>query len=398
MKKLVLLSLGLLAFTAMLSPIVPASPLMIGAGLVGLVMLMPDLPKGSLYMAIPTQDARNLFTKALVAVYKEQISPKTFLMSFFKPKESMTKEISIEVRRGTEKVASNVQRYSDGNYNKFSNSTEKIFVPPYFYEWLAANDHRLYDAVIAGGTAPMFAQLASELAEDLGELKNKIIRAYEKMCADIFNTGQITLIDGTVINFNRKSASIVDKGAGAYWATGTVNPFTDLENGCKFLRKTGKMNSPIVNAIFGEECLEAFLTNTIVKERADLLNVNVMSINAPEWMAASGAVLHGQVSCGAWKVNIWTYPEYYEATNGTITPYIPAKKIVMLPPNPQFVMAYGAVPQLIGPSGEIPQKGAYLVGEFMDHKKTSHEIFIKSAGVPVPVQVDCIYTLQVVEN
>lgn len=395
MKKLITI-LSILVSTMIVAPFVPEVPvLLVAAGLVVAAGLMPDAKTGIAFMAIPIQDARSLFTKTLVAVYKEQISPMSYLRSFFRPVESMSKEISIEVRRGKEKVAVNVQRHSDGNYNKFSLSTEKIFIPPFFYEWMAANDHRLYDVAIgSGGSAPALAQLAAELSSDLVELKNKIERAYEKMCADIFENGRITLVDGTVIDFKRKSASIVDKGAGAYWATGTVDPFVDLENGCKFLRKTGKSRGNTVNAIFGEDVLSDFLNNTIVKARHDIWNYKLGTMDIPE-MQMEGVVFHGEVSCGAYRVRVFTYPEYYEAADGTMTPYINPKKVVMLPTQTDFIMSFAAVPQLIGPGGEIPQKGAYLVTESIDQKKTVHEIGIKSAGLPIPVAVDRIYTVQV---
>lgn len=378
------------------APFVPEVPvLLVAAGLVVAAGLMPDAKTGIAFMAIPIQDARGIFTKALVAVYKEKITPKSYLMSFFTPKEYMTKEVAIEVRRGKEKIAVNVERHSDGTYTKFSNYTEKLYVPPLFYPWLAANDNRLYDLAIgSGGSAPMLAALADEIAEDLMELKFTIMRAYEKMCADVLETGVITLKDGTVIDFKRKPASMVDKGAGAYWATGTVNPFTDLENGCKFLRKTGKSTGNVVNAIFGEDVLSDFLDNTIVKARHDIWNYKLGTMDIPE-MQMEGVVFHGEVSCGAYRVRVFTYPEYYEAEDGTITPYVNPKKVIMLPTQTNFVMAYGAVPQLIGPGGEIPQKGAYLLTENIDQKKTVHEIGIKSAGLPIPVAVDRIYTVKV---
>lgn len=341
------------------------------------------------------QEARSLFTKKLIAVYKEKNAATSFLRSFFPTVESLTKEISIEVQRGKEKVAVDVSRYSDGKLNTFSKSTEKIFVPPYFYEFLVANEHRLYDVAIGAQNEAAFAALAMELADDLFSLQQKIERAYELQCAQVLEDGILQLSAYGNIDFKRKAGSLVDKGAGNYWATGTVNPYTDLENGANFLRQTGKAQGATFNVLFGSTAWAHFLNNTIVKDRNNLQNMKLDAVAAPQRNSV-GASYHGQCTIGSYLGNIWTYPQFYDDAADASTPYLDPKKVIMLPENPNFKLAFGAVPQLISTGGEIPQKGAYLVQEFIDEKKTAHEISIKSAGIAIPVAVDQIYTVQVV--
>jgi len=348
---------------------------------------------------IPVQDAQGLFTKKMVAFYKEMPQVMSFLRSFFTVSESMTKEVSIAVRRGSERVAVDVYRYSDGNRNTFDKSTEKLFVPPFYHEYLSANEHRLYDQVITAlseGNTTYFAEMTRELAEDLMELQKKIERATELQCSQVFETGIITLNAGTNINFQRKAGSLVDLGAGNYWATGTVNPYDTLEAGCVFIRTKGKAQGTVFNAILGSEALSDLLNNTIFKERQDLKNMALDSVRAPQ-RDSVGATFHGEITCGSYKVRLWAYPEYYEDSTGTSIPYVNPKKVILLPEAPKFVLAYAAVPQLIQ-DGKIPQKGAYLIQEFLDEKKGSHEIHIKSAPVAVPVAIDQIYTVQVVAS
>jgi hypothetical protein len=107
-----------------------------------------------------------------------------------------------------------------------------------------------------------------------------------------------------------------------------------------------------------------------------------------------GATLHGQLSAGSYKFNLWAYPEFYDNANGDSTPYLNSKKVIVLPEAPKFNMSFAAVPKLITQAG--PQTvGAYTVKEFVDERKTTHDIEISSAGVPIPVAVDQIYTMQV---
>ena len=352
-------------------------------------------------MSIPIIDARALLTTRLVAVYKEMNVPTTFLMSFFPMMEAMTQKVSIAVRRGTELVAVDVYRYSEGNRNEQTRSSEKMIIPPLYHEYLTANEHELYDVVVTSlmdGKDTYFVELVQEQAEALLQLRYKIERACELQCAQVLETGIVQLAAGENIDFGRKAASLVDKTAGNYWADPGVNPYTDLENGCKFLRETGKASGGTFDGIFGEEALNDFLNNPIVKERADIRRIFLDEVRPPE--RTNGAAYHGQVTVGSYRVNIWTYPQVYEDANGDTVYYINPKKVTLLPPPEmsKHKLACAAVPQLIGANGTVPQKGRYLIQEFVDERQTSHEMHIKSAPVAVPVAIDQIYTVQVVEE
>ena len=353
---------------------------------------------------ISTTDARAIFTQKLIDVYKERTAPTAFLRSFFANKESNTKQISIEVQRGTEMIAVDVERGTKGNRNSFSKSTEKIFVPPFYYEYFDATDLDFYDRLfLQDGTVDgvTFGQWVSEIADKLMMLQDKIERAYELQCAQVLETGIVLLKNGTNIDFKRKAASLVANVAGNTWATGTVDPYATLEAGCTFLRTVGKSQGTVYNAIMGSTALSHFLNNTIVKGRADIRNFSLDNIKTAQKNAVGG-VLHGEVTCGSYTVRIWTYPEYYDIAGGSSNvPYINAKKVILIPETPKFVLGFAAVPQLVGNvanvgAGLAGKRGAYLIGEYVDVENTAHNINIKSAGVAIPVGVDQIYTVQVV--
>jgi len=401
MKNLIQFIFGILAIMTLSSGISYASfdGMFTGEIAVGLsaVSLFALIPSGVLAMAIPVVDAQGLFTKGLIAVYKELPQVTSFLRSFFPSVESMTREVSVAVRRGSEFVAVDVAAYSDGNRNSFDKSTERIIKPPLYHEYLTANEHRLYDQVItaiANGNVTFFKEITAELADDLMELRKKIERGIELQCAQVLLDGVVQLNNNTDIDFKRKATSLVAFGAGNDWNLGTVSPYETLKAGATFIRTKGKAQGSVYNVIMGDDAFEAFMTNTIVKERADIRNFELDLIKEPQ-RNALGGVLHGRVSAGAYKFNLWTYPEYYDTELVLNNPYIDPKKVIILPENPNFKTAFGAVPQLISKAGTIPQKGAYLMQDFFDEKAGSHEQHIKSAPVAVPVAVDQIYTIQV---
>jgi hypothetical protein len=346
--------------------------------------------------AISTTDARALFTKMLVDVYKELPQVMGFLRSFFPDKIESTKELSIEVQRGTERVAADVIRGSIGNRNQFSRSSEKIFIPPYLREYFDATELSLYDRLFGSTQIDdgVFSAFLEQIAEKLKVLQDKMERRHELMCAQVLQTGIVTYDKGTSVDFHRKVASNIDKGGGNYWATGTVNPYNDLANGAQFIREKGKSQGSVYNAIMGRSALSDFLGNTIVKERSDIRNFGLDTIREPQRNSVGGS-LHGQVTAGDYKVNLWTYPEIYENSAGTAIPYIDTDKVIMLPETPMFKFGFAAVPQLVTQGGGV-KKGKFIFDDFVDDRKKTHEFDIQSAGLPIPTAVDQIYTVKVV--
>lgn len=348
--------------------------------------------------SISTIDAQGLYTKKLVEVYKQKISPTGFLRSFFRREESATLEVSIEVQRGYEKVAVDVIRGTEGNRNQFTRTTEKIFIPPLYKEYFDRTTLQLYDRLY-GATEindAIFAQYINNVADAIVALRDKIERAYELQCAQVFETGVVKLnAPGTSIDFKRKTGSIVDLGAGNYFAN-NVDPFVVFQNGCNFLRQTGKAVGGKFIAIMGSTALSDLLANTKFTARQNLFNMALDTVNSP-LMNAEGATYHGTVTAGSYKVELWAYPQFYDdPTTGVQTAYVNPKKITIIPENLKAILGFAAVPQLITPNNPIPQQGQYLIRDFIDERLTSHVTEIASAGIAIPVAVDQIYTVQVV--
>jgi hypothetical protein len=350
---------------------------------------------------ISQTDARGLFTKKLMDVYQERIRPKSFLRSFFPSTFSPTKEVSIEVERGFEKVAVDVVRGSEGNYNRFTKSTEKIFVPPFWREYFTATDFDIYDLVLgARGTdnSQLFAELLNRVGDRLGLLQDMIERAKEIQCAEVLQTGIVTLVNGDNIDFKRKAASIVDLGAGGaggYFATDS-DLFAQFKSGCEFIRTKGKSGDFTYIAILGATAYEHLLANAKFKDRQNLFHMSLDQVMPPQ-IGTTGGAFHGTIVAGPYRVQLWTYPDFYDNASGVSTPYIGNKNIVIVPPKPRFRFAHALVPQLVDPGQtSAPQQGEWVYGEYLDQRKAKHDFDVQSAGLPVPVAVDQVYTMQAV--
>jgi len=345
---------------------------------------------------IAAADAQGLYTKKLVATYAQLPMPTMFMQSFFRVEESTTKELSIEVQRAGEPIAVDVIRGTDGNRNQWEKSTEKIFVPPFFKEWFDMTELQLYDRLFGATeiTDAMFAQLINESARKVTALRNKIIRRIELNCAQVFDSGIVQLDQGININYRRKAASLVDPGAGQYFAD-NIDPFALFANGCKFIRTVGLTNADTFDAIMGEQALSDLLKNTQFQTRQNLFNMALDQVTGPRRNAV-GANLNGIITAGSYKVRLWTYPQFYKNSAGVSTPYWDTKKVALLPSEtPDFVLGYAAVPQLLKP-GQPVTTGQFIIREFTNEENAVHKVFVESAPLPIPVAVDQIYTFKAV--
>jgi len=349
-------------------------------------------------MDLSVQEARALFTSEVVDVYRERNRPTPFLQSFFTSTTTGSLNVSIEVERGSERVAADVVRGTDGKRNTWTRTTQKLIQPPYYREFFDLTQLQMYDTLFVQNgavTTKVLDAIIRDGAERLEEVTDKIVRAKEVQASNVFVDGIVKLKSMDNIDFKRKSASIVDKGAGQYWATNGVNPFKDFAAGCKFLRITGKAMGGTFNAILGEGVLGDLFTNDVFLKRQDLKNMALDSV-APPTRDAIGSAYHGTITCGAYRVHLWSYPQYYDVVSGetvTSAQYIPDELVVLIPVAPKFKMAHAAVPQLVEPGG-APEIGEYIFNQKRDTWDATHLMDVKSAPVAIPTAIDQIYTLQ----
>jgi len=400
MKKSISLFYGLLlvALTVLtFSPESVGTP-MFGLMLVGGVALSAFAPKLSalnMYETIGLDAARGAFTNAVIAVYREAVTPTSFLRSFFPNVFSRTKYVSIDVKRNNEKIAVDVLRGTGSNLNKKSRSTLKTLEPPYYAEGFNVNELDLYDTAFGTLDPSLMGQVAQEAADTLVECKNKIERSKEKQCADVLRTGVITLVNGDNIDFKRKSQSLVDGGAGTYWTVSSVDPDVIMQAAGDFLRQKGKMEGFVINVIMGAGAFNAFTSNPIRQDKLDIRRMDTGSINMPQRNSLGGSY-HGQVSAGSYVFNVWTYNEGYTNDAGTFVKYLDDTECIFLPENTSFKMAHGVVPQLPGMTPMVATgAGEYYFNEYVDQKHRNHVQEVLSAAVAVPVAIDQIYTVKV---
>jgi hypothetical protein len=357
-------------------------------------------------MAIPAQQARSIFTNVLIARFKESnlIKVPQFLRSFFPTVVNSSKMVSIEVQRGTELMAADVLRGVDGNRNQFTRSTEKNFIPPFYNENFDITQMDRYDVVfgddnVSGDT---IGNLASEAAEKYMTLKDKIERAKEYQCAQVFETGVVTMNNGDNVDFKRKAGSIVDLGAAGYWDNTTAEVENQLVAGATFIRTYGKNGSSVFNFVMSGSAFIKLKKTGYFEKLANYQNVQLLDIRMPQ-KDSFGAGYHGTITAGAYIFNIWTYDETYVNSSGVVTRYWPEDYAFIVPvQGTRFVMSHAGIPQIMRKpqNAEMPEYIKYMATEYgfnnyIDPKGTAHIFEIMSAPLALPVTVDMIYTMKV---
>ena len=344
---------------------------------------------------------RKGFTQQLVATFSDRVGVKSGFGAFFPDKTTRTKGFSIEVERLGKKVAVDVQRCTDPIRNKFSKSTEKIFIPPMYslsFDFTACES---YDVTFGMGTVPneiTGTSLLQSADAKLTHLKDQIERAKELQRAQILQTGIVVLKNGDNIDFKRKAESFETLTGTARWTVSAdCDPVKDLQDGCEFLRNTGRSGASTVNAIMGSTAFNNFKLSAKVKAEADIRNINRTDIQMPMMDNVSGLVFQGQVGAGDFIVNLWTYNETYEDADNNEVRYLDANKVILLPSDFQGFTGHGALPAVLGNVHDGQYVGnveaTYEVHDVIDPKKMSWEYILNSAPLAVPLSVDRIYTL-----
>jgi hypothetical protein len=354
---------------------------------------------------VPISEASPLYTAALARKFYEpgDIKVNNFFRSFFPSIITKVRFPIIEVMRGSEKIAVDVLRGTQGNRNQVSKFDQKAWDTFYFREWFDATELECYFRAFGSDSFNLTegAEMVNGIAAQNMLNRQKIERNIEYMCAQIFETGKITsLRDGTVVDFHRQASSMVTLPAGSRWTDAGTDPFIDLFNGGVFLRQKGKASGYVINAIFGTKVWQAWRENAEVKDRLKQFN-NKRDMLPPAQLMSTGAVYQGEIDADSYTVRCWTYNEFYDdpAYTGTgqapMISYKDPNTVVMIPENPMFNTFYGAIPQLANPGAPTMSlvAGEYALSEDLNVYQKYHKFAIESAPLPVPVTPDRMYTL-----
>lgn len=343
-------------------------------------------------------------TKVLTRAYKESLvtAPPQFLSGFFGKNQSeiyISNNIKVEVdiQRDEELIAIDVVRGSDGNQNLKERFSTKEYTPPLYNEYGPITASMMNKR--SPGVNPFeeenpmvkFKRIATDF---LVQMTKKIFRAIEKQAAEALFYGIITLKNTESLDFKRKSTHNITP-VKLWTDTTDGNPIADLKAACEINKIDGKLTSNI--CIMGSSAWDAFIVHPKVTSYLDNRRIEAGGINPS--FSGEGSTFQGVLWVGDYRLEIYTYPQFYKATEAaSATPYVPIDQVVVFNGNATLIKAFAALDMLPIFEGGVDSLGisvptlvremfaSYLVPNAPHNVKAG----VQSAPIVIPTAIDTI--------
>jgi hypothetical protein len=351
----------------------------------------------------------------MIEAFRQKKAPGLFLSGFFKtPARNITKsrKVVIDIQRSGEQYAVDVVRGTGGRLSTRKRFTTKEYIPPVYDQFVALGEEELMERM-PGQTeydSPDFAAMVMAIISDeQTEQQEMILRSIEYQAAQAFFTGQIVLVNGDTIDFKQKATHNYEVGTS--WSDSGGTPIDDIQLALNLNRKDGKVDSDI--AIMSEESFADFIANAQVVAQADLRRIDRLDIKPPS-MNTEGAAFHGTFSVGAYRIQLWTYPQFYQvpegfglANEGELLNYIPSDRVLITSSKARFDLLFAGIPSVanrndprlaaLGLAG-IPTNIAtdFHPYSHLDEEVLSIKAGVRSAPLCVPTQIDAFTVIDTV--
>lgn len=208
---------------------------------------------------------------------------------------------------------------------------------------------RGFGEAIQSGLTPAERALAMNL-EDLQDMDKRITRREEELCAQALLNNKLEMVHqnsetdtGTTtktIKFYDGDSNPQSYTTAHYWDAAGANIIDDLFEMANVMLQRGRAVSDL---ILGTSAYSAFIKNETVQKFLDNRRYEVGAVNPGE--IQNGAFLAGFINANGIRLNIYSYPETYEADDGTVKSFIPAGTAIITAPDCGRTL-YGCVTQL----------------------------------------------------
>ena len=350
--------------------------------------------------------------RAMLAAFKEKTTPTGFLGSWFQtsPRDLFkSTKCVIDIKRNKELIAIDVVRGTGGRNNNNKRFTTKEYTPPMYDEFTAYNEEELNNRMPGQNEYEQMedqAQFMSIVVDDWIQIKNKILRSIEYQAANCLVTGQVPLVNADTLDYKQKATH--NFAASPVWSNASGVPLTNIATACDLNRKDGKIAIGEFIAIMGAGAFTNFLERIDGSGGVlDMIHADLGRIVMPT-MNTEGAVYHGTIAAGPYRVQVWTYPQYYDvpvgfglANEGTLVPYIPTDKVVIIPPAKaiDLRLVYGGIPILVNKTDPRMQslgvtsmptniRTDFHPYSYVDDKAVCVQTGIKSAPLCIATEID----------
>lgn len=341
-------------------------------------------------------------TRKLLEAYKDSdmARPVGFFTSLTTPVYHNSEKVAWDVQRSGKLVAPAIA-LGTSNLTKADLWSAKEESPFYYNQEGILNAFELLgrDPGEINFTDPNFRAKTAARAIALGVSNfDTVARAVELQAAQVLTTGTITA-GGVTLSFSPKPAHFPTVGTA--WSNVASDILGDILALCKVINTNGKKRP--TDIIFSSVDFESFQKNTEVKAQLDNRRINVSQVESVVPMG--GAYYHGTLGIGSFKLNMWTYDDEYQLTEGgAYTPFLPDNKTIITARG-RMNATFGGIPRLVPKDSRlsfIPDR-FNVPGQFLDmsifpsvsKNGTNLSIEVGTRALVVPVAIDtfgCVTT------
>lgn len=234
---------------------------------------------------------------------------------------------------------------------------------------------------------------AAELAaQDLEELQAAIQRREEIMCAELKQTGKIT-IDGDAVNgvieygfenIEKAGSASLDKWTSGYDVLGKLQEVN------KKLLMQGTNPDMI---ILGVKAADALLSNTKISKLLDNRRMNFGEITPDK--LADGVQYLGKLAAPGLFVDLYCYNDFYrDSKTGEMKSYIDESTVILQSSTEKDFMLYGAVAYIDKNGDDILSSNEYVPYVVVQQNPPQRQLVVASRPLPMPADIRSWYVLQ----
>jgi len=289
---------------------------------------------------------------ALTEAINKIVAPKTFILNTLfapKTKQHATKKIQIDIKVGNKKLAPFVKRTSGAAVvDKQGFKSETIELPKIRMKKPLTAEDLLFERgvgmpIYVGSSGDINSFRERKIAEELQDIKDRATRRMEWMAAQSLS-GVITVSQDDLeieYDFNMPEANKPALTLGAKWSeVTTADPIANIRT-WQSVVQNARGYVPTI-AFARTEVINYFLANESVRQLLNLRSIVAGNIDTNKVANETGAKYIGKVE----GVDIFEYNETYTDKNGATQPMIPVDRFVLVTPQAENRLHYGAIEDL----------------------------------------------------
>lgn len=310
-----------------------------------------------------------------------------FTERFFGEQVHGTETIGVDIVKGTQKIAPFVSKLAEASTSIRDNFVTKSFPTYNIALKRPTNAVDMFkrepggNITFIGGPSNPAERAAALLARDQQELATMVQRTIEKYAADALLDGQVAIKDEAgntldTISFGRDASHTIGTGDITVWNNGSAKIVDNIDDWAGLVAQDAGITA--TDVVLGSLAAQAFLADSKVAKVLDTRNLNsgVVDLNLK---VTGGARFLGFLG----GLRVWRYDEVWN-NGGTITPIMPAKKVLVLGESLRATVHYGLINDVKG--GQFATKMFSKTWEQDD--PSIQWLLVRSAPLPVVEQAD----------